>query len=184
VDLIYGAICSLDGYVNDERGAFEWAAPDEEVHAHVNDVERPVGTYLYGRRLYEVMAVWETMSTEDEPEPMGDYASLWRAADKVVFSSTLPAVSTTRTRLERRFDAELVRSWKEAATRPLSIGGPTLAAAAFAAGLIDAVRLYVTPVIVGGGTRALPDSVHLPLRLVGTRRFASGVVFLDYRVER
>jgi dihydrofolate reductase len=182
VDLIYGAICSLDGYVNDEHGDFDWAAPDEEVHAHVNDLERPVGTYLYGRRMYEVMRVWETMPIDDESAAMRDYTSLWRAADKVVFSSTLPSVTTARTRLERSFDPATVRSLKATATRPLSIGGPTLAAAAFAHGLVDEVHLYVNPVVVGGGTRALPDGERVDLTLVDEHRFAGGVVHLAYRV--
>jgi dihydrofolate reductase len=179
--LVYGSLCSLDGYVNDERGEWDFAFPDEAVHAAVNDLERPIGTYLYGRRMYEVLSAWETM---DDPEPlMQDYASLWRAADKVVYSSSLDAVTTSRTRLERTFDPDAVRAMKESATADLSIGGPTLAAHAFAAGLVDDVYLFVAPAIVGGGTRALPTGVRLDLELVAERRFESGFVHLQYRVR-
>ena len=178
-ELSYTAITSLDGYINDADGRFEWAAPDEEVHAFVNDLERSVGTYLYGRRMYEVMRFWETV---DDPEPvMRDYAGVWRAADKVVYSTTLDAPDTARTRVERAFDPEAVRRMKDEASSPLSVGGAGLAAHAFAAGLVDEVGLLVTPIVVGGGTRALPDGVRLPLALVDEHRFASGVVYLRYR---
>jgi dihydrofolate reductase len=179
--LIYSAIASLDGYVNDADGRFDWAAPDAEVHAFVNDLERPVGTYLYGRRMYETMAVWETM---DEPEPeMRDFAELWRAADKVVYSRTLDSVSTPRTRLERELEPDAVRALLASAPRDVSVGGPTLAAAALAARLVDVIQLYLNPVVVGGGTPALPDGVSLDLELLDQRRFGNGVVFLGYRVR-
>jgi dihydrofolate reductase len=180
--LIYSAIASLDGYVADEDGRFDWAAPDDEVHAFVNDQERPIGTYLYGRRMYEVMQAWETMDTP-APSVERDFAQIWRAADKVVYSTTLEAVPTARTRLERRFDPDAVRELKATAERDLSIGGPHLAAAALRAGLVDECQLYLSPVVVGGGTRALPDGVRAPLELLGEHRFGSGVVHLRYRVD-
>jgi dihydrofolate reductase len=180
-DLVYAAITSLDGYVNDAQGAFEWAAPDEEVHASVNDLERPIGTSLYGRRMYEVMKAWETMPTEGEPAAVQDYAALWKATDKVVYSTTLADVETSRTRLERTFDPDAVRAMKAAASQPLAVGGPGLAARALAAGLVDVLHQFVTPIVVGGGTGWLPDGLRLPLTLVGERRFASGVVHLEYR---
>jgi dihydrofolate reductase len=179
--LIYSAIASLDGYVADDAGRFDWAVPDDEVHAFVNDTERPIGTYLYGRRMYEVMRGWETMDTPAQSVGR-DFAEIWRAADKVVYSTTLEAVPTARTRLERRFDADAVRELKAAAERDLSIGGPHLAAAALRAGLVDECQLYLSPVVVGGGTRALPDGVRAPLELLGEHRFGSGVVHLRYRV--
>jgi len=179
--LVYAAIASLDGYVADADGKFDWAAPDDEVHAFVNDLERPIGTYLYGRRMYEVMGVWETMPLDDQPEVMRDYAALWRAAEKIVYSRTLDSVSTPRTRLERDFDPEAVRDLKDASASDLSIGGPGLAGDAIAAGLVDEISLFLTPVIVGGGTRALPDGLRLDLELVEERRFASGVVYVRYR---
>lgn len=179
--LIYSAITSLDGYVADPSGDFGWAAPDDEVHAFVNDLERPIGTCLYGRRLYEVMTYWETASTAD---PTGsvedDFARIWQAADKVVYSTTLDAVSTERTTLEREFDADAVRARKESSPRDLSIGGPHLAAHALRAGLVDEIQLYLSQTIVGGGTAALPDGLRLDLELVDTHRFSSGVVYLRY----
>jgi dihydrofolate reductase len=179
--LIYSAITSLDGYVADEEGNFDWAAPDEEVHAFVNDLERPIGTYLYGRRMYEVMASWETAHTvADQPPSTRDYAAVWQAADKIVYSRTLPAVSSARTRIERDFDPEAVRRLKEAAGRDLSVGGPGLAAEALGAGLVDECHLFLTPVVVGGGTRSLPDHLRLELELLDERRFAGGVVHLHY----
>jgi dihydrofolate reductase len=178
--LIYSAIASLDGYTADAEGKFDWARPDAEVHAFVNDLERPIGTYLYGRRMYEVMAVWETM---DDPAPVSqDFAALWRAADKVVYSTTLAEPSSTRTRIEREFDVDAVGALKEAANRDLTIGGPELAAHALAAGLVDEVQLLLTPIVVGGGTRALPEGVRLGLELMDERRFGNGVVFLRYGV--
>ena len=180
--LIYAAITSLDGYVADEDGAFDWSAPDEEVHAFVNDLERPVGTHLYGRRMYEVMAVWETMDTLDEPAVMRDYAEIWRAADKIVYSTTLESVASARTRLERDFDPEVVRQLKGDAGADMGVGGPDLAARTIRAGLVDECQLFVSPVVVGGGTRALPDGVRLGLELLDERRFGNGVVWLRYRV--
>ena len=178
--LTYTAITSLDGYVADETGSWDWSVPDEEVHTFVNDLERPIGTYLYGRRLYDVMQAWETM---DDPEPaMRDYATLWRAADKIVFSRTLDEVSSARTRIEREFDPDAVRALKDTADTDLGIGGPHLAAEALRAGLVDEVGLLMSPVIVGGGNRALPDGVRLDLELLDERRFGNGVVYLRYRV--
>jgi dihydrofolate reductase len=182
--LIYSAITSLDGYVADERGSFDWAAPDEQVHAFVNDLMRPVGTHLYGRRLYEVMAGWETDPTLAEQSPvMRDFAELWQAADKIVYSTTLATPSTARTRIERTFDPDAVRELKAAADRDLLVGGPELAAQAFAAGLVDECRLFLAPVIVGGGKQALPDHVRLRLELLDERRFDGGMVHLRYRTR-
>lgn len=179
--LICNGITSLDGYIADAAGNFDWSVPDDEVHAHVNDNERPIGTYLCGRRLYEVMVAWETI---DDPAPlMRDYAGIWRAADKVVYSTTLSHPSSRRTRIDGAFDPEAVRVMKERAGRDLSVGGATLAAHAFRAGLVDEVRMYMSPVIVGGGTRFLPDGVHLNLTLQEERRFGNGVVYVSYRVE-
>jgi dihydrofolate reductase len=180
--LIYSAIASLDGYVADRDGNFDWAAPDAEVHAFVNDLERPIGTYLYGRRMYETMAVWETL---DDPAPeMRDFARLWRAADKVVYSRTLDAVSTPRTRLERELMPAAVRALVAGAARDVTIGGPTLAGAALAAGLVDEIQLFLNPIAVGGGTPALPRDVRVDLELLDQRRFGNGVVYLSYRVRR
>jgi dihydrofolate reductase len=179
--LIYSSIGSLDGYVADEHGNFGWAAPDEEVHAFVNDLERPVGTYLYGRRMYRVMVAWETPEAfADQSSVMLDYAQIWQAADKIVYSRTLEAVASTRTRIERDFDPDAVRQLKESADRNISVGGPELAAQAIRAGLVDEYHLFVAPVVVGGGTRALPDGVHVELELVDERRFARGFVYLHY----
>ncbi len=177
--LIYSAIASLDGYVADEDGKFDWAAPGEEVHSFINDLERPVGTYLYGRRMYEVMAVWETLA--DDAPAMRDFAQIWRAADKVVYSRTLEAVSSARTRLERDFDPEAIRQLKSAAARDIGVGGSELAGQAIRAGLVDEIQLFLTPILVGGGTPALPDDVRVRLELVDERRFADGVVYLHYR---
>jgi dihydrofolate reductase len=181
--LVFASITSLDLYVNDERGEFGWAEPDSEVHAFVNELQRPIGTYLYGRGLYETMRVWEAMETSGAEPLLDDYARLWRAADKVVYSSTLPDVTTPRTRLERAVDPDAVRSLVHHAARDVSIGGPTLAAHAFAGGLVDDVHLFLNPVIVGGGTRALPDGLLLGLELVDEHRFANGVIHLNYRVQ-
>jgi dihydrofolate reductase len=183
--LIYSAITSLDGYIEDEDGNFDWAAPDEEVHTFVNDLERPVGTYLYGRRMYEVMAYWETADAlADEPPAIRDYAEIWQAADKIVYSSTLETISSARTRIERDFDPEAVRRLKAAAARDISVGGPDLAAQAIKAGLVDELHLFLTPVVVGGGKQSLPSDVRLELELVDERRFGSGVVHLHYRARR
>jgi dihydrofolate reductase len=178
--LIYSAIASLDGYVNDAGGRFDWAAPDPELHALVNDLERPIGTYLYGRRMYETMAVWETLEA-DAPETR-DYAQLWRAADKVVYSTTLDGVTTSRTRLERAFEPEAVRALKATAASDLSVGGPGLAAAALRAGLVDECHLFLHPIAVGGGTAALPTGARTHFELLGERSLDSGVVHLHYRV--
>jgi dihydrofolate reductase len=182
--LRYAGITSLDGYVADAQGSFDWSVPDEEVHRFVNDRQRQIGTYLYGRRLYEVMVAWETLRTDDEPEALRDYAELWRAADKVVYSTGLQDVASARTRIERSFDAAAVRELKATASRDLSVGGPQLAAAALRAGLVDEIEQLVSPVVVGGGKAFLPAGVHLDLELVDQRRFGNGVVHLAYRVRR
>jgi dihydrofolate reductase len=180
--LIYSAIASLDGYVEDEDGKFDWAEPDEEVLAFINDLERPVRTYLYGRRLYETMAVWETDPSFAGRSPlMRDFAAIWQAAEKIVYSGTLETVSTTRTRIEREFHPDAVRQEKEAAGSDLIVGGAGLAAEAFRAGLVDEFHLFLTPVLVGGGKHALPEGVSLKLELLDERRFRSGTVFLRYR---
>jgi dihydrofolate reductase len=181
--LIYSAIASLDGYVEDERGKFDWAAPDDELHAFVNDLERPVGTYLYGRRMYETMVFWETAGTgTDQPAVIRDFAEIWRAAEKVVYSRTLQAVSSGRTRIERDFDPDAIRRLKATSGRDVTVGGAELAAQAIGAGLVDEVHLFLTPIVVGGGKRALPDGVRTRLELLDERRFGSGVVHLRYRL--
>jgi dihydrofolate reductase len=183
--LIVTTIASVDGYVNDASGGFDWAAPDAEVHAFVNDLERDVGTYLCGRRLYEVMAYWETAPTDDPDGDVGhDYARIWQAADKVVYSRTLDAVSSARTTLERDFDPAAVARLVGAAERDVSIGGPTLAAEALRAGIVDELRLLTVPVVVGGGTRNLPDGIRLDLALLEQRRFAGGTTYVRYAVRR
>jgi len=182
--LIYSAITSLDGYVADEDGNWDWSAPDAEVHEAVNDLERQVGTYLYGRRMYEVLVAWETAHTLPDQQPfMHDYAQIWQAADKVVYSKTLQEVSSARTRIERDFDPEAVRQMKAEADCDISVGGPGLAAQAFEAGLVDECQLFLSPVVVGGGTRSLPDNVRLELELLDERRFGNGVVHLRYRAR-
>jgi dihydrofolate reductase len=178
--LIYLMLASLDGYVADEDGKFDWAEPDEEVHSFVNDLARPVGTYLYGRGMYEVMTAWETLDLADEPSVIRDFAEIWRAADKIVFSRTLESVSSARTRLEREFDPDLIGQLKEQAANDLAVAGPGLAAEAFKAGLIDELQLFLAPVIVGGGKQALPDDVRLDLELLDERRFDNGVVHVRY----
>jgi dihydrofolate reductase len=178
--LLYSSMVSLDGYFEDAEGKFDWATPDEEVHAFANERMRPIGTHLYGRRLYEAMTYWEQPPPAEEPPAMHEFAALWQAADKIVYSRTLEAVATARTRLERTFDPEAVRQLKARAELDLVIGGGELARAAFAAGLIDEVQLYVSPILVGGGKRALPDGVRLELALVEERRFSGGTVFLRY----
>jgi dihydrofolate reductase len=182
--LIYSAITSLDGYVADADGNFDWAAPDEEVHAFVNDLEREIGTALYGRKMYEVMVAWEHPETFADDHPITrDFAQIWKAADKVVYSSTLESVSSERTRLERRFDTEEIRRLKADSTRDVSVGGPHLAAHALRAGLVDECHLFLCPFVVGGGIASLPEGVRLSLELVHERRFASGFVYLHYRVS-
>jgi dihydrofolate reductase len=180
--LIYSAITSLDGYVADEDGNFDWAEPDEEVHSFVNDLERPVGTYLYGRRMYEVMVYWETAHTlRDQPPFVQDFAEIWQAADKIVHSKTLEAVSSARTSIERDFDPEAVRQMKARTGRDITVGGPDLAAQAIRAGLVDEYHLFVAPIVVGGGKQSLPDNVRLKLELLDERRFGNGMVYLHYR---
>jgi dihydrofolate reductase len=179
--LVYTAITSLDGYIEDESGKFDWAEPDEQVHTFVNELLRPTGTHLYGRRMYETMVFWETVPLAGQPTFIRDFAEIWRAADKVVYSKLLDAVSSARTRIERDFDPGIVRELKSAAERDLAVGGPGLAAHAFEAGLVDEVHLFVNPIMVGGGKRALPEEVRLPLELVDEHRFDSGVVHLHYR---
>ena len=178
--LIYSALASLDGYVADTDGKWGWAEPDEEVHAFVNDLERRVGTYLYGRGMYEVMIAWETLDLAGEPPVIQDYAEIWRATDKIVFSRTLDSVSSARTRLEREFDPEAVRRLKEEAARDLAVAGPDLGSQAIKAGLVDEYHLVLAPAIVGGGKQVLPDDVRLDLELRDERRFQSGFVYLSY----
>jgi dihydrofolate reductase len=181
--LIYSAIASLDGYVEDKEGKFDWAAPDEEVYAFVNDLERPVGTHLYGRRMYETMVYWETVSTGgDQAAVTRQFAEIWRAAEKVVYSRTLQTVSSERTRIEREFDASAIRRLKESSRSDITIGGAELAGRAIAEGLVDECHLFLGPVLVGGGKRALPAGVHAELELLDERRFGSGVVYLHYRL--
>lgn len=181
--LIYSAICSLDGYVDDERGRFDWAAPDEELHAFVNELERPVGTYLYGRRMYETMVFWETASTaDDQPAVFLEYARIWQGTEKVVYSRTLQTVSSARTRIEHDFVPETIRELKQNSPADITIGGAGLAAEAFAAGLVDECHLFLGPIVVGGGKRALPGNMRLQLELLDERRFRSGVVHLRYRM--
>ena len=180
--LIYSAIASLDGYVADDDGVFDWAEPDEEVHTAINDLVRPVGTYLYGRRMYDTMAGWETAHTRlDLPRYMLDFAKIWQTADKIVYSTTLETVATARTRIERSFDPAAVQQLKATAARDITIGGPHLAAHAFSAGLVDACHLFVAPIAVGGGTPSLPPDVRLWLELLDIRRFGNGMVHLNYR---
>ena len=182
--LIYSAIASLDGYIADEDGNFDWAVPDEEVHAFVNDLARPLGTYLYGRRMYEMMVGWETDPALAEQSPlMRDFAEIWQAADKIVYSKTLEAVSTASTRIERDFDPAAVRRMKASAGRDVGVGGAELAAQAFRAGLVDECHLFVAPIVVGGGKRSLPEDVRVKLELLGERRFGNGMVYLHYRTR-
>ncbi len=179
--LVYSAIASLDGYVADEDGKFDWSVPDEEVHAFVNELERPIGTYLYGRRMYEVMVAWEKAEEiVGDSAAMRDYAAIWQAAEKLVYSRTLATPSSARTRIEPEFDLEAVRRLKAGAGADLSIGGPELAGQALAAGLVDVVHLLLAPVVVGGGKRAFADRVRVDLELLGERRFGNGVVHLHY----
>ncbi|HEV2759362.1 MAG TPA: dihydrofolate reductase family protein [Acidimicrobiales bacterium] len=181
--LIYSAITSLDGYVNDQDGNFDWAEPSEEVHAFVNELERPIGTYLYGRRLYETMVYWETALTIADHPVERDYAELWQAAEKVVYSRTLETVASARTRIERHFGPQAVGQMKAASERDITVGGANLAAQAIRAGLVDECHLFVAPVLVGGGTHAFPDGVRSQLELVDERRFGNGMVHLRYRTS-
>jgi dihydrofolate reductase len=178
--LIYMAIASLDGFVADTEGNWDWSMPDEDVHALVNDLARPLGTWLLGRRMYEVLSAWETI--DDEEPVIRDFAEIWRSADKVVYSRTLQAASTARTRVEREFDPEAVRRMKTESERDLSIAGPELAAQALREGLVDEIQLFLSPIIVGAGNPALPEGVKVPLELLDERRFGNSVVHLRYRV--
>lgn len=180
--LIYSAITSLDGYVADDDGNFDWSAPDEEVHTFINDLERPVGTYLYGRRMYQVMTFWDDPCTfAGQPPFVRDFAAIWQAADKIVYSTTLETASSVRTRIERDFDPDAVRRMKASADRDLSVGGPELAGQALKAGLVDECHFFVVPIMVGGGKRCFPSKVRLGLELLDERRFEAGVVHLHYR---
>jgi dihydrofolate reductase len=181
--LIYSAIASLDCYVADEEGKFDWSAPDEEVHSFVNELERPIGTYLLGRRMYEVLAYWETADAiADLPPFAHEFAEIWQAADKIVYSKTLDTVSSARTRIERDFEHEVIRQLKATAGRDITVGGPELAAQAIEAGLVDEFQLFVTPIVVGGGKPSLPKGVRVTLELLDERRFENGVVYLHYRL--
>lgn len=183
--LIYSAITSLDGYIEDENGKFDWAAPSDDLHAFVNDLERPIGTYLYGRRMYETMVFWETVSTGSEQRVVSrNYAEIWRAAEKRVYSRTLKAPSSARTRIEREFDPQAIRQLKESSNREISVGGPELAAQAFGADLVDECHLFLTPITVGGGKRALPSGLRISLELLDHRSFGKGVIHLHYGVRR
>ena len=182
--MMYSMLASLDGYVADERGEFGWAEPDEEVHRFVNDLEREIGTYLFGRRMYEVMTAWgDPAALAGEPASIREFGELWRAADKIVYSTSLADVRTSKTRIERSFDPDAVRRLKEAAGHDLSIGGPDLAGQALQAGLVDELGLFVVPVAVGGGKRWLPADLRLELELLDERRFTRGTVFLRYAVR-
>jgi dihydrofolate reductase len=179
--LIYAAITSLDGYIEDHEGNFDWAAPGEEVHAFVNDLERPIGTYLYGRRMYETMVYWETVSTApDQPKEVRDFAAIWRTTEKIVYSRSLPAPASARTRIEREFKPDQIRALKESSSADLTIGGPELAGHAIAAGLVDEWHLFLVPISIGAGKRALPEDVISRLELLDEHRFRSGVVYLRY----
>jgi dihydrofolate reductase len=180
--LIFSANTSLDGYVADAEGKFDWSTPDEEVHRFINDLERRIGTHLYGRRMYEVLVAWETIGSHpDEPPYIYEYGEIWRAAEKIVYSTTLETVSSARTRIEREFDPEAIRKMKASLDRDISVGGPTLAAEAIRAGLVDDYHFLVSPVVVGGGLRTLPDGFRVDLELLDERRFDNGVVYLHYR---
>jgi dihydrofolate reductase len=181
--LIYSAIASLDGYIEDEHGKFDWAAPGDDVHAFVNDLERPIGTYLYGRRMYETMVFWETASSSgDQPAVMREFAEIWRAAEKIVYSRTLQTPSSARTRIEHDFDPGAITRLKQSSDRDISVGGAALAGEALAAGLVDECHLFLSPIVVGGGKRALPDNVRAKLELLAERRFPGGVVHLHYGI--
>ena len=180
--LIYSVRGSLDGYFEDEYGRFDWAKPDEDVHAFVNDLERPIGAYLYGRRVYETMVFWETVSTAGEPAVIRDYAGIWRAAEKIVYSRTLQTPSSAATRIEREFDQDAVRQLKLSSRADLAVAGGDLAGQAIGAGLVDECHLFLCPIVIGGGKRTLPDNVRAQLELLDERRFDNGVMHLHYRV--
>jgi dihydrofolate reductase len=182
--LIYAAISSLDGYVADSEGNFDWSMPSEEVHRFVNNLERRIGTYLYGRRMYEVMRYWETASTGNgEPSAGQEFAKMWQATDKIIYSRSLENVFTARTKLEREFDPAVIRRMKADASRDIAVSGPTIAGQAMKLGLVDECHLFLSPIVVGGGTPALPDNVRIQLELLDERRFGNGVVHLHYRVR-
>lgn len=182
--LIYSAIASLDGYVADAEGNFDWSMPDAEVHAYINDLERPIGTYLVGRRLYDVMKVWDTFHGQSGlPPEMEDYAAVWHQAQKIIYSTTLGETNAANTRIESNFDPAAIRRLKQDAEKDLSVGGANLAGQALRAGLVDEVNLFLSPVLVGGGKRALPDGASTSLELLGQRGFGNGVVHLHYRVK-
>jgi dihydrofolate reductase len=179
--LIYFTPTSLDGYIADEGGNYDWSAPDDEVHAFINDLVRPMGTYLYGRKLYQTMAIWETPDVIPGRTPaMLDFARIWQAADKIVYSKSLETVSTPKTRLEREFDPQAVRDLKAQLPHDVSVGGPTLAAHAIRTGLVDEIHLFVVPIVIGGGKQVLPSNVCVKLDLLDERRFANGMVYLRY----
>lgn len=181
--LIYNAIASLDGFIEDAEGKFGWAAPDDQVHRFVNELERPIGTYLLGRRMYETLAFWEDPpNLPDLPAAEQEFAEIWKDADKIVYSRTLEAPCTARTRIERDFEVEAVRQLKETASSDVSVGGPELAAQAIEVGLVDELQLFLVPVLVGGGKHALPaEGVRMSLELLDESRFGNGTVFLRYR---
>jgi dihydrofolate reductase len=179
----YSAISSVDGYFEDAEGRVGWAAPDEEVHAFVNELERPIGTYLYGRRMYETMVFWETAGTGGDQPGVQDFAEIWRAAEKIVYSRTLQTLSSPRTRIEHDFDPAAISRLKESSDRDITVGGAALAGKAIAAGLVDECHLLLNPIVVGGGKRALPDNVRVQLELLAERRFRSGVVHLHYDIR-
>ena len=182
--LIYAAIASVDGYIEDEEGRFEWPGPDDEVQTFINDLERPIGTHLYGRRMYETMVFWETVSTgAGRPTVSRDFAGIWRAAEKIVYSRTLQTVSSKRTRIEREFDPNAVRLLKQSSEADITVAGAELAGQAIAAGLVDECHLFLCPIVVGGGKRTLLGKVRAPLELLDERRFRNGVVHLHYRVS-
>ena len=180
-DLVYTANVSVDGFTEDTDGRVDWYPPDEEVFSFIRELERPAGTYLYGRRMYESMLYWE--SADPDEAYVREFAEMWRDADKVVYSRSLESVASARTRLEHDFDPDAVRHLKADAGRRITIGGANLAGQAFAAGLVDELRLLTAPVVLGGGKPWFPKGVSLPLRLLETRRFASGVVYLRYRLD-
>jgi len=183
--LIYSAIESLDGYVADAAGKFDWAQPDETVHSFANQLQRPISTNLLGRRMYEVMSAWETLGTHgDEPAYIKEFGELWRASDKVVYSASLDTVHTARTRVEREFDADVIRRMKDEVAGDISIGGASLGAQAIEAGLVDEYQLFIVPVVVGGGTRCLPGGIRLDLQLAEEHRFSNGMVYVSYRPAR
>jgi dihydrofolate reductase len=180
--LIFSAITSLDGYIEDERGNFDWAEPDDEVLQFINDVERPVGTYLYGSRMYETMVYWETAHVLADLSPSAqEFAEIWRAAHKIVYSTSLATTSSAQTRIERSFDPAVIQEMKSTLERDITVGGPNLAALAFRAGLVDECQLFLVPVVLGGGKPSLPSDVRLKFELVSERSFSCGVVFLHYR---